>query len=76
MTTTNLDHLLASLEVAPTARYDLDQVANILGINLAQVRELIKKRRLKGFKGTPARWTGVLHADLAAYVLRLNGGAA
>ena len=68
----SLEALVTDLGLLPAPRYTLEQVATILGLTMTQVRELLKKRRLKGLKGSLNRWMGVLHADLESYFLRIN----
>lgn len=76
MTRTKLDEIITCLGLRSAPRYSLEEVSTILGVRIDQVRELIKKRHLKGFKGTTIRWTGVFHDDLAAFLSRANGGVA
>ena len=71
-----LDQIIIRLGLAPAPRYCLEEVALILGVTREQVRRLIKKKYLKGFKGTASRWTAVFHDDLASFVARGNRGTA
>lgn len=75
MNETELNAMFLGAGVTPKSRYDIDEVALVLGLEPEQVRELLKKRRLKGFKTSERRWTTVLHLDLEDYLSELNGGA-
>ena len=75
MSIATLNALLTTLEIASAPRYTIEEVANILGLTLRQVRVQVKKGNLVAIRGSLRRWTGVLHDDLADYYSANNGGA-
>lgn len=64
----NLDRTLTMLGIPPQARYPVDTVAQVLGIQRSQVLELLRRDRLRGSRSSERRWAGVWHQDLSNYL--------
>jgi len=67
-----LSAILTALGTTPTARYSIQEVAQILGMTTRQVRTQIQKGHLTALKSSVRRWAWVLHEDLEAYFIAIN----
>ena len=69
-----LQTALSDSGTEPAARYNLEQVASILGCDLDHVRYLVTRRKLPALKVGAQTWGTVRHEDLDTFLAKVNGG--
>jgi hypothetical protein len=67
-----LPALLTTLKMSRKPRYTIEETAYILGVTPHQVRTQIIKKRLPAQRGLERRYTGVMHDDLNAFIIKNN----
>jgi len=69
-----LEIALKDSGIEPAARYNLEQVATILGCDLDHVRYLVTRRKLPALKVGVQTWGNVRHEDLGVFLALVNCG--
>lgn len=67
-----LQQILDRLDIPYKARFSIDEVADILGIQRKQVTLLLHRQKLRGMRSSPRRWSWVFADDLEEYIETIN----